>query len=334
MTQKENIETMKELAYKAVEGWEQLPAGFVHRDVPDIAVDSHDRVYLITRSDPRVMVYERDGKFVMSWGEKMLRGRSHGITVGPDDSVYCIDDRDYVVYKCTTEGKLLMTLGTRGVPSDTGYDITKKNLYDKLLTITHGGPPFNLPTGLAVGLNGDLYVSDGYGNCRVHRFSAKGELIQSWGEPGIGPGQFHLPHDIASAPDGRILVADRQNDRIQIFSPDGKYLEQWEAQRPAGIYVDRAGLVYVAELPWTLDQRSFVNGVRVLPPRISVFDSKGTVVSRWGSDPAAANGHVNAPHGICADSHGDIYVGDVNESISHGGPLPAGSHSLQKFARM
>jgi DNA-binding beta-propeller fold protein YncE len=304
----------------------------VHRDVPDVAVDSKDRVYLITRSDPRVMVYERDGTFVKSWGEKMLRGRSHGITVGPDDSVYCIDDRDYIVYKCTTDGKILMTLGNRSVPSDTGYDITKPNLYEKLQSITHGGPPFNLPTGLAVGSNGDLYVADGYGNCRVHRFSADGKLVQSWGDPGIGLGQFHLPHDIAADANGRIYVADRQNDRVQIFDLDGKFLEHWEAQRPAGLYVDRKGLVYVAELPWTTDQISFRNGVRVLPARLSIFDTKGKLQARWLGDDPNSPIRVSAPHGICADSHGDIYIGEVNESITKGSPAP-GSHSLQKFVR-
>jgi len=320
--------------YAVVEGWEQLPKGYIHRDVPDVAVDSRDRVYLFTRSDPRVMVYERDGTFVKSWGEKVFIGRPHGITIGPDDSVYCVDDRDYTIHKFTTDGKLLMTLGTSGVASDTGYDITKKSLYEKLLTITHGGPPFNLPTGLAVAPSGEIYVSDGYGNARVHRFSAEGKLIQSWGEPGVGPGQFHLPHDISVAADGRVLVADRQNDRIQIFSPDGKYLDQWtDVQRPAGLFIDRAGLVYVAELPWTRDQVSFVHGVRELPARVSVFDSKGTLLARWGSADGGAPGHVSAPHGICADSHGDVYVGEVNESISHGGPMPPGCYALQKFVR-
>jgi DNA-binding beta-propeller fold protein YncE len=288
--------------YTAVEGWEQLPKGYVHSDVPDVAVDSRDRVYVITRGDPRVIVYERDGTFVSSWGEGVLTERAHGITIGPDGSVYCVDDADQTVRKFTPDGELLMTIGTSGVASDTGYDGSKQSLYDWLSSITHGGPPFNRPTGLA--------------------------------EPGTGPGQFNLPHSVRVAADGRVLVADRQNDRIQIFSPDGQYLDQWtHVQRPAGLFIDGAGFVYVAELPWRRDQRSFVHGVRQLPPRVSVLDSHGGIVARWGNSPGAGPGRLTAPHGICTDSQGDIYVGEVLSAEAHGAPLPPGACALHKFAR-
>src|SRR6476661_6307448 len=174
------------LSYEVVEGWEQIPAGWTHPDVAGVAVDSQDRVYLICRGDHPIMVYDRDGKFLKSWGEGQFTLRTHGITVGPDDMVYCTDDADHTVRKYTPDGELLLTLGTSGQASDTGY------VHGKLDTITHGGPPFNRPTNLAVAPNGELYVSDGYGNCRVHRFSAKGELLQSWGEPGTEPGRFNL----------------------------------------------------------------------------------------------------------------------------------------------
>lgn len=326
---------MNQPRYVVVEDWEQLPKGYVHGDVSDVAVDSCDRVYLITRNDPRVIVYERNGAFVRSWGEGILSERAHGITIGPDDSVYCVDDADQTVRKFTPDGRLLLTLGSSGVASDTGYDDRRQSLYDKLSSITHGGPPFNRPTAVAVAPSGELYVSDGYGNARVHRFSAIGGLIQSWGEPGTGPGQFHLPHAVRVTADGRVLVADRQNDRIQIFSLEGRYIDQWtDVQRPSGLFIDRSGFVYVAELPWASDQRSFVHGVRRLPPRISVFDSHGRTVARWGSPPGTAPGHLTVPHGICADSRGDIYVGEVIATEAHGAPLPAGAYALQKFARV
>ncbi|MFQ5841463.1 MAG: hypothetical protein ACE5I8_03410, partial [Thermodesulfobacteriota bacterium] len=219
--------------YEVIEGWEQLPAGYVHRDVDGVAVDSRDRLYLITRGDARVIVYERDGTFVMSWGEDIFTPRTHGITVGPDDSVYTVDDGDHAVRKFTQDGKEIMVIGTPGVPSDTGYDKKKG-----LASITHGGPPFNRPTNVAIASNGELYVCDGYGNARVHRFTADGTLVQSWGEPGTGPGQFNLPHGICIAADGRVLVADRENDRIQLFGPDGEYLDQWtHLQRPTDIFI-------------------------------------------------------------------------------------------------
>src|SRR3989442_3579227 len=216
--------------YGAATGWEQLPPGYSHPDVAAVAVDSKGRAYLFCRAEHPVMVYERDGRFVGSWGEGLFTMRAHGITIGPDDSVYCTDEAAHTIRKFTPEGRLLMTLGTSGLASNSGYDGTN------LTTITRGAPPFNRPTNLAVAPNGDLYVSDGYGNARVHRFSASGELIASWGEPGTGPGQFMLPHGIAVRGDGRVFVCDRENDRIQVFAADGSYLREITAvQRPPQI---------------------------------------------------------------------------------------------------
>ncbi len=263
--------------FDVLEGWEKLPVGYVHKDVDGVATDSRDRVYLLTRGDARVIVYERDGTFVTSWGEDIFTPRTHGICIGPDDSVWTVDDGDHTVRKFTPDGKQLMLIGTPGVASDTGYD------GKTVKSITRGGPPFNRPTDAAVAPNGDLYVVDGYGNARVHRFTADGKLIRSWGEPGIGPGQFHLPHAVFVARDGRVLVADRENDRIQFFSPEGKYLDQWtHVQRPTDIYVDRDGLVYVSELWWRVGQSSFVHGpIKYdLPGRLSVFDSEGNLLLR------------------------------------------------------
>lgn len=119
------------LRYAVVKGWEQLPKGYKHRSVADVAVDSRDRIYLFTRDDNRVLVYERDGTFVTAWGDGRFLGRAHGITIGPDDSVYCVNDLDHTVRKFTPGGELLMTLGTVGVPSDTGYDRSRKTQAEK-----------------------------------------------------------------------------------------------------------------------------------------------------------------------------------------------------------
>ncbi len=320
------------LRYEVIEGWEQLPAGYVHQDVDGVSVDSRDRVYLITRGDSRVIVYERDGTFVTSWGEDIFTPRTHGISVGPDDSVYTVDDGDHTVRKFTPDGRQLVVIGTPGVPSDTGYDKEKE-----LTSITRGGPPFNRPTNAAIALNGELYVCDGYGNARVHRFTADGELTQSWGEPGTGPGQFNLPHGIAISADGRVLVADRENDRIQFFSPDGEYLDQWtHVQRPTDIFIDREGLRYVSSLWWRVGQQSFVNGPirHDLPGHISILDPNGNVLLRWVSADRCAPGNFVAPHTLCVDSHGDLYVGEVTYSFGVSrGLVPPDSHTFQKFAR-
>jgi DNA-binding beta-propeller fold protein YncE len=229
------------LKYEVVEGWEQLPAGYAHRDVAGVAVDGEDRVYLICRGDHPIIAYDQKGKFLGSWGEGQFTYRTHGITVGPDEMLYCTDDGNHTVRKFTPKGKLLMTLGSMDQAADTGYD------GKDYMTITKPSDGFNRPTNLAVGPKGDLYVSDGYGNCRVHQFGPDGERKRSWGVPGTGPGQFYLPHGIWVATDGRVFVCDRENDRIQIFSPDGEYLTEWtDTQRPTHLVFDPQGRAYVS----------------------------------------------------------------------------------------
>jgi sugar lactone lactonase YvrE len=323
--------TVRKLSYEVVPNWEQLPDGYTHLDVDGVGVDSKDRVYLFTRGEPRVIVYEPDGTFARSWGEGFFTARTHGITIAPDDSVYCVDEGAHVIYKFTPEGELLQTIGNRGVPSDTGYDGRT------LESIRPGAGPFNRPTNLAIAPSGDLYVSDGYGNARVHRFSADGTLIQSWGEPGTGPGQFMLPHGVGVAADGRVFVADRENDRIQIFSPEGTYLAQWtDVQRPTNICMARDGLVYVSELWRPIGQNSYTKGETKtnLPGRVSIYDLNGTVLARWDGDDPCAAGSFAAPHDICVDSRGDLYVGEVTHTFAVSrGLVPADCHTFQKFRR-
>jgi DNA-binding beta-propeller fold protein YncE len=322
-----------EFKYDVVEGWEQLPAGWNHKDVAGVATDANDRVYLITRGEARVIVYERDGTFVTAWGESELTDRTHGITIGPDGTVYCVDDGGHFVKQFTADGKLLMTLGTPGAPSDTGYTGTPES-------VQRAAGPFHRPTNLAVAPNGELYVSDGYGNTRVHRFSAKGELLQSWGEPGSGPGQFYTPHGIWVLPDGRVLVADRENDRIQVFSPNGEYITQWlDVRRPTQIISRGDGIVYVSELQWMPGQRSFRHGTfsERQPARVSVYDESGSLLSRLdelAGDPCA-DGSFCAPHSLAVDSHGDLYVGEVTFTFAVSrGNAREDCHTFQKLARV
>ncbi len=320
--------------YRVIEGWEQLPAGYHHLDTVGVSVDSQERVYILTRSEPRVLVYERDGSFITSWGEGTFTNRTHGLTIGPDDSIFCVDDGDHTVRKFSPEGKLLMMIGHVGIASDTGYD------GKTTASISRGGGPFNRPTNVAIAPNGELYVADGYGNCQVHRFTAMGQLIQSWGEPGTGPGQFHLPHGIAVDPEGRVWVTDRENDRIQIFSPNGEFLDQWtDVQRPTQVRIDaKRGTVYVSENWWRTGDVSFVHGPigEHQYGRVSIFDLGGKVLARWGgagTDPAKP-GNFSAAHDMCVDSHGDLYVAEVTWTHAvQFGLVAADCHTFQKFAR-
>ena len=128
--------------YEVIPGWEQLPNGWEHGDVAGIATDSQNRVYVFNRSEHPVIVYDEDGRFLDTWGDATLYPRPHGITI-VDDVIYLVDDGDHTVRKTTLDGSILMTLGTSGQPSDSGYVANRPN---NLSTVTHGAGPFNRPT--------------------------------------------------------------------------------------------------------------------------------------------------------------------------------------------
>jgi sugar lactone lactonase YvrE len=315
-----------------IEGWEKLPAGYVHKDVDGVAVDSKDNVYLMTRKDAQIIVYDRGGNFLRSWGKGLFTQRTHGISVGPDDMVYTVDDGDHTVRKFTPEGKQVMIIGTPGKASETGYDGKNKE------SVLKAGPPFNRPTDVAIAADGELYVSDGYGNARVHRISADGKLLQSWGDPGTGAGEFRLPHGIGISSDDRVFVADRENDRIQIFSRDGRFIDMWtHVQRPTDISFDGEGRVYVSELWWRPGEVSCTRGpIRFdLPGGIRVLDPSGNLLLHWCSADREAPGNFIAPHTLCVDPHGDLYVGEVTWTfgVSRGG-VREDAHTFQKFRRI
>ncbi|HYT90059.1 MAG TPA: peptidyl-alpha-hydroxyglycine alpha-amidating lyase family protein [Gemmataceae bacterium] len=320
------------LRYEALARWEALPPGWTFVEVAGVATDSRDRVYVFNRGPHPVIVFDRDGRFVTSWGESLFQ-RAHGITIGPDDAVYCTDDLDHTVRKFTPEGKLLLTLGSSGVPSDTGV------VGIDYRTIRCGGPPFHRPTNVALAADGSLYITDGYGNARVHKFAPDGRLLFSWGEPGSGPGQFNLPHGIALDQSGRVYVADRENSRLQLFTPEGRFLAEWtDVVRPMQVVVDRSDRVFVVEVGWRAGLFPWQTAPGPNPPgaRLSVFDREGQLLARWGGegDPCAP-GNFFAPHDLCLDTHGDIYVGEVVMSAGgNRGVISPDCHALQKFVRV
>ncbi len=327
--------------FTPIPAWEKLPSGWSFVEVAGVATDSRDRVYVFNRGEHPVIVFDRDGRFLSSWGEGIFQ-RAHGIFIGPDDAVYCTDDLDHTVRKFTTEGKLLSTLGVSGKASDTSIEGIDYR------TIRHGGAPFNRPTNLALAADGSMYVTDGYGNARVHKFAPDGRLLYSWGEPGTGPGQFNLPHGIAVDSRGRVYVADRENSRIQVFTADGRFLTEWtDVARPMQVFIDRDGLVFVVEVGWRAGLFPWQTPPSVSPPdaggrerggapgaRLSIFDQEGRLLARWGDpgDPCAP-GNFFAPHDLWIDSRGDLYVGEVVMSAGNRGLVPADCHALQKFRR-
>lgn len=318
--------------YRPAPAWQHSPGDYQGTEVSAAAVDSHDRVFVFNRGSEPVIVFDRHGQRLSAWGGDVIV-HAHGITVGPDDAVYCTDDFDHTVRKFTPDGRLMMTLGTSGKPSDTGATSID------FRTIQRSGPPFSFPTNVALSPAGEIYVSDGYGNARVHKFAPDGKLLFSWGEPGTEPGQFRIPHGIAVAPDGRVFVADRENSRIQIFDPDGKFLSAWtDIARPCQVAFDANGIVYVAELgyragmwPGTSPPHPEATGGRV-----SIFDLDGKLLSQFGggNDPEAP-GDFFAPHDIRIDSRGDIYVAEVVMSAGgKKGLVSPKCHTLQKFEKV
>ncbi|MBS7701555.1 MULTISPECIES: peptidyl-alpha-hydroxyglycine alpha-amidating lyase family protein [unclassified Chelatococcus] len=274
--------------------WGKLPTGWLYKEVAAVAVDSRDNVYVFNRGEHPMIVFDRSGRFLRSWGEDMFT-KAHGLHIGPDDSLYCTDEGDHTVRKCTPEGKILLQIGLPKQPS------------------AHmSGKPFNRCTHTALSSNGDIFVSDGYGNACVHKYTAGGKYLTSWGKPGVEPGSFNVPHNIVCDEEDRIYVADRENHRIQIFDAAGRYISQWNnLHRPCALCLSRAtpSQIIVGEVGPTMP----VN-IRTpnLGPRISILDREGGVVVRYGAGvPGRGVGKFIAPHGVAADSRGDIYVGEV-----------------------
>lgn len=317
------------IEFEVIVGWEKLPEGWSFVEVAGVATDSRDRVYAFNRGDHPMIVFDADGNFLDAWGEGIFTN-PHGIYIGPDDRVYCADNFDHTVRIFSTDGQLERTLGEKDQPSDTGFVAGQS-------PVQKGAGPFNMVTNVALSKAGDLYVSDGYGNARVHKFSGDGEYLFSWGEPGTGPGEFNLPHAIALDRYDRVYIADRENSRIQVFTTEGEYVTHWDnVIRPDDLYIDADENLYVAELGEIAGKGP---NVEVLPhaphARVSVLTLEGEIQTQFGGEDPVAPGNFFAPHGIWADSKGDLYVSEV--TVSGGarwGLVPMDCHSLQKFARI
>jgi DNA-binding beta-propeller fold protein YncE len=304
--------------YRPVEKWGALPDGMSFVEATSVAVDANDDVYVFNRGKHPVIVFDRAGRFKRSWGEGLFR-RAHGITVGPDGTLWLTDDLHHTIRQFTTEGKCLLTIGDPDQPST-----------------LQGGKPFNRPTHVAISpKTGDVYISDGYGNSRVHKYDPKGRHLMSWGEPGTDPGCFNLPHNIATDAAGLVYVADRENHRVQIFDANGRYLAQWNnLHRPCGLAADaRLGdIFFVGELPTHLAVNKDVPN---LGARVSILSIKGQLLGRIGGRFAGEKpGEFVAPHGCAVDSHGDLYVAEVSWTAQGSREQPPREiRSLQKFER-
>jgi len=283
--------------YKVDPSWPQRPGNAEWGNVPGIAVDDKDQVWVYTRAVPPVQVYDSSGKFVRSWGEDSVK-TAHHIKFDREGNVWLADIGLHVVMQFTPEGKLLKTFGTRG---EGGNDTTH----------------LDQPTDMAITPGGDVFVSDGYGNSRVVHFDKNGKFVKAWGELGSNPGQFSIPHAIALDSKGRLYVADRNNARIQVFNQDGKFLSEWrDIVVPWGFCMTKDDELWVcgsSPMPWRPE-----DGALGCPPKDQVFmkfNTDGKLIQLWtvpkGEDGKEQPGDLNWVHALALDSQGNIYAGDI-----------------------
>lgn len=249
--------------------WARLPPNLAFGFISDLLVDPAGRVHVAQRgTDQTVVVFERDGSYAGSWGMGAI-GEAHYLTRAPDDTVLVADRDSHQILRFGADGKLRQSLGRRHNPALAA--------------------PFNHPTSAAMARDGEIYVADGYGNSHVHRFGADGALRRTWGGPGSGPGQFTTPHAIWVDRFDRVLVGDRENNRVQLFDRDGGFITAWgDFYHPMKIWVDDRDCVFVS------DQI----------PRISLLSPEGALLGR-------CRGAINGAHGLGGDADGNLFLAEL-----------------------
>jgi sugar lactone lactonase YvrE len=262
--------------YKVDPDWPQLPAGWNFGETPGVAVDAKDHVFVLHRGEHPIIEFTPEGKLVRSWGDGLFI-RPHSIRIDPQGNIWTVDNDTHQVLKMDASGRVRMVIGRRGVSGE-----TEEN--------------FNRPTDVAFGPNGEIYVSDGYVNSRVVKFSKEGRYVTAWGKKGKAPGEFNLPHSIAVDKQGRVYVGDRENYRLQIFDADGKFLKEWTN----------------VGSPWGLDLRPdqtlfIADGYN---DRIVKVDLDGKILGAFGNNGRMA-GELSYVHNLGLDNAGNIYAGEI-----------------------
>jgi DNA-binding beta-propeller fold protein YncE len=266
----------EKIEFVPVPGFPQVPAHVTLGKCSAVAVSSSSQVYLLHRGKVPILCFDRDGKFVRGWGDEYVN-TPHGLRIDRDDNIWITDIGNHLVLKFSPAGKLLLSLGRVNKP---GTDIDQ----------------FNKPSDVAFGPGDEVFVSDGYVNTRVMQFNGKGKFVKTWGKPGAGPGEFDLVHAFKVDSRNRILVADRENERIQVFNLDGELLTIWKGFAPYGIDIDRDGVIFVAD---------------VVANQIVQLDDTGKIINVWGS-PGEKPGQFQAPHMLAVDAAGNLFVAEVD----------------------
>lgn len=268
------------LPHQLVTDWAKLPVGWNFGEVSGVATDKQDNVWVFNRGLHPVMQFNREGKFLQAWPDIKIIA-AHGIRVDAEGNIWLIDVKGHVVIKCNPMGRVLMILGNRqGVA---GNNESKDS--------------FNEPTGIAFDKQGNLYISDGYVNARVIKFNKDGEYLTHWGRKGTGDGEFNLVHDVCLDAEERVYVADRTNQRVQIFDKNGKFLGKWtDIGAPWGLtYSAKENCMYMCD------------GLNNRIVKLSMDGQVLGTLSSYGKAP----GKLDFVHNIAVDNTGALYVAEI-----------------------
>ena len=277
--------TSTQFSYTREDDWAKLPSTMKFGIMTGVTADESGNIYVgQQRQDPPIVVFDKNGNYLDAWGEGII-DEVHILTIGPDGYLYAPDRGAHMVHKFDLQGNLVLSIGERRNPSDTG---SWKN-WELKMPVEKAAGPFNMPTRMFPSPNGSIYVSDGYRNCRIHQFDSQGTLLHSWGQPGnTDLGLFHLPHSLWITSDATMYVCDRKNNRIQVMSPSGDFLREWtDLDMPGDICMDPQGYFYLLEGDVTRD------------PKISIRDNNGTLMHT-----------IDAPYGhqLWVTPNGDVYL--------------------------
>ncbi|MFO1183925.1 MAG: peptidyl-alpha-hydroxyglycine alpha-amidating lyase family protein [Bauldia sp.] len=294
--------------YQSIEGWAKMPPGRIwgatsavdiDRDGVSVWVGERCGANTCTGSSlTTILKFDANGNLVKSFGAGMLVF-PHGIHVDKDGNVWVTDGTPpgepkggHIVVKFSPDGDVLLTLGERGVP---GNDERH----------------FNQPSDVVTNDAGDIFVADGHGgdsNARIVKFDKTGKFIKTWGQKGSGKGDLDIPHAIAIDSRGRLVVGDRQNNRLQIFDQDGNYIEELrQFSRPSGVFIDKDDNVYVADSESESVSRNHDGWKR----GIRVGDLKTGQLTAFIPDPVDKTTGTSAAEGVAVDRNGVVYGAEV-----------------------
>jgi DNA-binding beta-propeller fold protein YncE len=261
--------------YRLDASFPQLPKDVKLAEVSGVAINSAGDIFIFHRGERPIIAFNKSGKFLRSFGEGTRS--AHGLRCDAADNVWATDVVNHTVTQFAPDGKVLLTLGEKGVAGE------DEKHFDK-------------PTDIAFAPNGDFFVSDGYGNSRVVKFNKSGKFLLAWGKKGTGEGEFNTPHAIRLDSKGNVFVGDRENDRVQVFDQNGKFIRNFGGFAPFGLFITPDDTLFVA------DGRAH----RVM--KMNLEGKISNTIGKLGPEP----GHFFLPHGITADKDGSIYVTEIN----------------------